>query len=284
MKIGISQIVYYEFDSHPLSVGDVRRLWELLAILKRSAKAYVYQTTEEPSAGIELRCGDVEAYNRLFYDSSGSFWGGFDCLKSSSSSNGLVDAEFGFGCKQSSRWKGVDTLPDSSLYFSESLLNEVGWRDIASVFKNHFELADSANALSGFIDVGSADHLFSGMVFESIVLPKMPLYRWVEQARWVTTGKHKFNRLRGLYWGNYFSSKTIAALDTVCNGDFLNSYKSQARYADGESNGIIWELRNGIFVSISLSPLDCEPGKPIDLSTQNNLVWLVEKLLLADLM
>ena len=61
-------------------------------------------------------------------------------------SNGLVDAEFSFGCKQSSRWKGVETLPDSSLYFSESLLNEVICRALTSVFKQHFEIADSANA------------------------------------------------------------------------------------------------------------------------------------------
>lgn len=162
------------------------------------------------------------------------------------------------------------------------MLNEVGWHALTSVFKHHFEIADSANASSGFIDVGLADHLLSGMVFESIVLPKMPLYRWVEQAKWVTVRTHNLNRLRGLYWGKYFSSKTLVALDTVCNGDFLNSYATQARYADGERNGIIWELRNGIFVSISLSPLDCVPGKRIDLSTQNNLVWLMEKLLLAN--
>jgi hypothetical protein len=73
-------------------------------------------------------------------------------------------------------------------------------------------------------------------------------------------------------------------LDNVCNGNFLSAYQSQARYVDGEQNGLATRLANGVFVSLSLKPADCFPGTALDYSVQKNMIWLVNKLFQARLL
>ena len=73
-------------------------------------------------------------------------------------------------------------------------------------------------------------------------------------------------------------------LDNVCNGDFLCAYQSQAKYVDGEQNGLATRLANGVFVSLSLKPADCFPGTALDYSVQKNMIWLVNKLFQARLL
>ena len=59
---------------------------------------------------------------------------------------------------------------------------------------------------------------------------------------------------------------------------------SQAKYVDGEQNGLATRLANGVFVSLSLKPADCFPGIALDYSVQKNMIWLVNKLFQARLL
>ena len=284
MSNGLAQVFYYSFDSRPLPALAIREFWAKLAILNQNLDAYVHQDLDVKSIPLtpaRIKCGDLDAFDKLIPNRSGDFFGGFDCQLSSKS--GITSSNFSFNCKTQSRWKGIDTLPNSTLYLSECLIREIGWPYVEDVFAEHLLIADASNAILGCFDIGLAEQLFSGMVFESIVLQKMPFNRWVEQALWVSQGVNP-SRVRNLYWGNYFGLESRDRLNAVCDGDFFAAYVKQARYVDGEKNGIAKDLRNGVFVSVSLSPMECLPGESIDLSTQNNLVWLSNKLRRADLL
>lgn len=274
----LAQVFYYEFESKPLLAKQIRTVWERLSILNQNVNAYVHQDLELksiPTRPIRIRCGDLEEFDKLLTDRDGCFFGGFECQ--SSSHSGITSAEFSFGSKTQSRWKGIDTLPNSTLFLSENITSQIGWQNLESVFWEHLQIADDSKSIQGCFDVGLTEHLLSGMVFESIVLQKMPFHRWVEQALWVSQGMNP-TRVRNLYWGNYFGSELRKKLDMACDGNFLAAYIKQARYVDGQQNGIAHALRNGVFVSVSLTPMECFPGLPLDISAQNNIVWLSNTL------
>lgn len=284
MKNGIAQVFYYPFESKPLRARQVRNLWKQLAVLRKPLYAYVHQDLaldSIPKKPIHIHSGNLPAFDKLLPDADGHFFGGFECRRAYQS--GIANADFSFGSKTQSKWNGLDTLPDSALYLSEYTLEEIGWENLEAILNEHLKIADDARAIVGCVDVGLAEHLLSGMVFESIVLPKMPFNRWVEQSLWVAQGPEP-RRVRGVYWGNYFGSEYCAMLDNVCNGNFLSAYQSQARYVDGEQNGLATRLENGVFVSLSLNPADCFPGIALDYSIQKNLNWLVNKLSQARLL
>lgn len=284
MTSGIAQVFYYPFESKPLRARKVRNLWGQLTVLRQPLYAYVHQDLELdsiPRKPTHIDSGNLAAFDKLLPDVDGDFFGGFDCRKSSQS--GIANADFSFGSKTQSKWNGLDTLPDSALYLSEYTLDEIGWENSEAILNEHLTIADDAGAIVGCVDVGLAEHLLSGMVFESIVLPKMPFNRWVEQSLWVAQGPEP-RRVRGVYWGNYFGSEYCKMLDNVCNGDFLCAYQSQAKYVDGEQNGLATRLANGVFVSLSLKPADCFPGIALDYSVQKNMIWLVNKLFQARLL
>jgi len=284
MAVGLAQVFYYEYDSRPLQAREIRELWGRLSVLNLTADAYVHQDLKLdsiPRSPTRIKCGDVDAFDKHLPDRHGSFLGGFDCQ--SSDKAGFANTQFCFRTKTQSRWKGIDTLPNSTLFMSENLPRQHGWQILSNVFLEHMHIADSSKAILGCFDVGFVEQILSGMVFESIVLDAMPFSRWVEQALWVSQGRHPI-RVRNLYWGNYFGSDIRHRLDAVCEGNFFAAYDKQARYVDGERNSIMTELSNGVFVSVSLTPMDCFPGARLDMSTQSNLIWLATTLRRADLL
>ncbi len=284
MTNGIAQVFYYPFESKPLRARKVRNLWKQLAVLRQPLCAYVHQDLSLdsiPKKPTPIHSGNLTAFDKLLPDGDGGFFGGFECREAYQS--GIVNADFSFGSKTQSKWNGLDTLPDSALYLSKHTLEEIGWENSEAILNAHLEIADDAGAIVGCVDVGLAEQLLSGMVFQSIVLPKMPFHRWVEQSLWVAQGPEP-HRVRGVYWGNYFGSEFCAKLNNVCSGDFLSAYQSQAKYVDGERNGLATRLANGVFVSLSLSPADCFPGIALDYSVQKNMIWLINKLLQARLL
>ena len=284
MTSGIAQVFYYPFESKPLRARKVRNLWGQLTVLRQPLYAYVHQDLELdsiPRKPTHIHSGNMAAFDKLLPDVDGDFFGGFECRKSFQS--GIANADFSFGSKTQSKWNGLDTLPDSALYISEYTLDEIGWENSEAILNEHLTIADDAGAIVGCVDVGLAEHLLSGMVFESIVLPKMPFNRWVEQSLWVAQGPEP-RRVRGVYWGNYFGSEYCKMLDNVCNGDFLCAYQSQAQVCRWRTKWISDKACKRGFVSLSLKPADCFPGTALDYSVQKNMIWLVNKLFQARLL
>jgi hypothetical protein len=283
-QIGVAQIAYYPLSVTPLLAQDAKDLWGHFKSINKTVRAHVWQdheAIEQALVGTDLVCGEQDEFDKVLPVPDLPFWGGFDCLDSDSF--GLEKCDLGFGCKPSSRWLGIDTLPDSTVFLSQDSIHELSLSCTLNIFKKHFFLADKSGSFYGCIDVSRLSDQFTGMAFQSIVLPKLPIHRWSEQAKWVLSGPNP-KRVRNLYWGNYFGTAFLNRLDTVCDGNFLNAYAKYARYADGTENGLTWSFKNGGFVSLSLDPLDCGPGVPLDICVQKNIVWLMSRLLESELL
>ena len=142
--------------------------------------------------------------------------------------------------------------------------------------REHFEVADRYAPPYGLIDISAPDDGYAGLVYGCTFFGNSPLHRYVEQANWVYAGSKHRDRVRGIYWGNYFGPAILKRLGG--RERFLAGYRQQAglHSGDGSRDGRIWEFTNGVFVSLCLDPLGWKPGPP--LHAGSNLFWLVQEL------
>lgn len=203
-------------------------------------------------------------------------YGGGTVRQKNLSRGTIQDCDFYFTHKDPSRWEGIDTRPDFTLALSDRWLQRIGVEVFLDMLKEHFELADAHCPPYGLIDVASPNDAWAGMVYGSLWMMQSPLHRWVEQGNWVYGASKKGDRVRSIYWGNYFGPKILTRLGGREN--FIGRYREQARLKDGTPNAQIWEFTNGVFVSLCLDPLGCKPGLPLDFSAMLNLQWLHKEL------
>jgi hypothetical protein len=139
-------------------------------------------------------------------------------------------------------------------------------------------IADTHAPFFGLVDVAIPTDAFAGSVYGSAWPGNAPLARWVEQENWLWSISQKRDRVRGVYWGNYFGPEILLRLGG--KEAFVEKFTSVARSHDGTPDAQCWSFANGVFVSLCLNPQDCRPGLPlgIDFAAQRNLQWLVREL------
>jgi hypothetical protein len=227
-----------------------------------------------PSESI-FELGSVDFLDKL-KSGEASIYGGGTSVKKVLSRDTIHDCDLYFSHNDPSRWDGTDTRPEFTLSISGQWLNELGVETYLDNLKDYFEIADRHSPPYGLIDLATPDDALAGWVYGSVNFMQTPIHRRVELANWVYSASKRGDRARGIYWGNYFGPKILAKLGG--REEFLKRYREQTTLKDGTPIAHIWEFANGVFVSLSMNPLKCKPGIPLDIGTIFNLQWLVKTL------
>jgi len=151
-----------------------------------------------------------------------------------------------------------------------------GTNVVVELFRKQLELADQYCPPYAFVDIAASEDCYSGFAYVSCFSLNNRLHRWSEHIKFLYACAKRRDQARGVYWGNYFGPAILERLGG--RDQFLTRYREQAQDTYGRSNAWVWEFTNGVFVSLCLDPLGCEPGRPLDGSTGQNLHWLVLEL------
>lgn len=261
-----------------LSGPELARLWSGTRIFgQHKVTGAFWHEGSVPKIDSQFELGALEQLQPLLDIGTHPIFGGGVSVNSRSvARNVIVDRDFYYAHSPAFRNFGYDT--DSSLLYTMSgqWFERVGAEIVLNHMREHFEAADSAGSPYGLIDVSSSDDCYGGAVYDSGWVDNIPLHRWVEHVKWLSSRSQRQQQARGVYWGNYFGP---AILDRLGGRErFLTRFRQQAQYPDGRASARIWEFNNGVFVSLCLDPLGCKPGQPLDGWAAHNMHWLVLEL------
>lgn len=226
----------------------------------------------------EFEIGSLEFVEPLLVKGPQPIYGGGTFARDDAARNGTLDADFYFAHGDGSRWEGFETLPDLLWTISGQWLEATGVNVVLDMLKVNLAVADRHSPIYGLVDLARSEDCHAGMCYGSIWMMSLPLHRWVEQGNWVRAASKKGDRVRGIYWGNYFGPKLLKRLGG--RDEFVARYREQATLKDGSLDAQIWEFTNGVFVSLCADPIDCKPIWPacLDFSAKFNLRWLQHEL------
>lgn len=274
----ILQVVYFDADN-VFTGHELASLWSGMRIFgeHRVVGAFWQRNENANNIGKEARfeLGSLEYLEPMVHGLDPVYGGGTFSMRNVSRGT-IQDCDFYFTHKDPSRWDGVDVRPEFKLAISGQWLEKTGVKVVIDKFKEHFQIADAHSPPYGLIDLATPEDAWAGFVYGSLWMLASPLHRWVEQGNWVYSASKLGDRVRGIYWGNYFGPKILTRLGGREN--FIERYRAHARMADGTPSAHIWEFTNGVFVSLCLDPLGCMPGGRLDHSAAFNLRWLHKEL------
>jgi len=260
-----------------LSGCDFSEAWSSLKGLSpRKCTGGFWQKDTVPVKVPRFVAGDSIPYRDLMKIDKNPIFGGCTYTKGNVSRDSTRDCDFYYVHSGSYPWMSADTLPQLMMSVSNEWFKDYGHDKYIAVAKRHFEIADRYEAPYGLIDVSDPNDGYAGMVYGATFFGNSPLHRWIEQAKWVYSAQTKGDRVRNIYWGNYFGKSILECLGG--RDDFLKRFRINAQSPDGTPNAHIWEFPNGVFVSLSLDPLDIKPGPPLHGPAVRNALWLVQDL------
>jgi|GEM_PF-1447905 len=272
------QTIYFDFDS-PLTGPELIHTWKGMRAFGQHqvVGAFWQRQGDRLNIGAEAKfeLGSLD-YVLPMLNGIDPIYGGGTVAQNNLSRGPIQDCDFYFTHKDQSRWEGVDTRPEFTLALSGQWVEQLGVDIILSKLREHFAVADAHCPPYGLVDLATPEDAWAGMVYGSLWMMQSPLLRWFEQGQWVYTASKLGDRARGIYWGNYLGPKILARLGG--REAFVSRYREQAKFNDGSPSAHIWEFSNGVFVSLSLDPLGCKPGAPLDYPAIFNLRWLHQEL------
>ncbi|HXD86542.1 MAG TPA: hypothetical protein VN641_08615 [Urbifossiella sp.] len=252
----------YLQPGHELSGPDFARLWSTTSVFgkQRSVAGAFWHAGSNSGGQRRIELGSLEHVQPLLERGPQPIFGGGTCSKAKLARSGTtLDCDFYYAHGGASRSYGVDTLPDLLFTVSGQWFENTGPETVLEMMRLHFEIADKYAPPYGLIDVSPAHDCYAGMVYGPTFFGNAPLHRHVEDINWVFSGAKKRDRVRGIYWGNYFGPAILGRLGG--RDHFLTGFRQQATL-HGDMSARIWEFTNGVFVSLSLDPLDLKPNPP----------------------
>jgi hypothetical protein len=163
-----------------------------------------------------------------------------------------------------------------NLAISEPWVEQADPDEIIDLLRRTLEVADRHCPYYGLIDLARSEDAHAGMVYSPTWELSAPVNRWVENMNWLYNGCHKRDRVRGIYWGNYFGKRILDRLGG--RQPFVEAFRANARMADDSLDAHVWEFPNGVFLSLCLDPLGCKPTLPMDILANQRLAWLHQRL------
>lgn len=275
------QNIYFEPDAG-LSGPEFAQIWSATrAFGEHRATGGFWHAGGPPVGGWgahEFEIGSLELVEPLLAKGPQPIYGGGKFARDDVARNGTLDADFYFAHGDGSRWEGFETLPDLLWTISGQWLEATGVDAVLTMLKENLAVADRHAPMYGLVDLARSEDCQAGMCYGDIWMMSLPLHRWVEQGNWVRAASKKGDRVRGIYWGNYFGPKLLIRLGG--RDEFVARYREQATLKDGAVDAQIWEFTNGVFISLCADPLGCKPIWPacLDFSAKFNLRWLQHEL------
>jgi hypothetical protein len=192
--------------------------------------------------------------------------------------NTITDSDFNFSFQSSGIWEGESVCPYLILSISNSVVEQTGPLAILEVIRKTFEISGKYSPESGFVDLSRPWNTYAGMTYGTVWPRTAPLHLWIEQIKWMSHASKKADRVRGLYWGNYLGPRII---DRLGGWDvFREIFETNARNYDRSENAHLWKMNDGLFVSLSLDPVDASPTNPMGVhpAVEVNAKWLIREL------
>lgn len=269
--------IYLE-PGRELSGPDFATLWSGMNVFscKQTTAGGFWHEGRSPDKQQGVKLGALDRVQPLLQHGSEPIFGGATSAKWQLARNSTLDCDFYYAHAPASRWQIGDTMPHLLLTVSGQWFERNGVELVLEKMRQHFEVADRYAAPYGLIDVSASEDCYAGMVYGSTFFLNTRLHRWIEQAKWVAFSSKRRDRVRGIYWGNYFGAEILKRLGG--RDEFLARFRQTAQFDDGRPNARIWEFPNGIFLSLCLDPLGCKPGPALDAQASRNAIWLVQDL------
>lgn len=173
----------------------------------------------------------------------------------------IVHSDFSIGIQSASHSFFGKLPPNFHLSISEEWSKEIPAHNLIRFMRDNIAILDIHKTYFGFIDVSSSLETCAGTAYTHTPLMNLPLNRHVDLCMFTNDYNSTVRRSWGVHWGNYYGDSILACLGG--KREFVNKCTSILSCNDGTLSGMIWEFPNGVFVSLSNSPYDCEPGTPL---------------------
>jgi hypothetical protein len=278
-RVAYHVICVIYFSEGVPSGREIAQLWAALAALgDLSAEISVFRRGDtEPLDLADSPLGSPEFSEVLIASGEDIQSAGASCFWPDAH-NAISDSDVNFMFDSDAICDGVEAPPMLALSVSGQVIERIGRTDVIHILRRFCDVADAFSPICGLVDVARPKDACAGMVYGAEFMANAPLARWIEHLSWLHSGARKRDRLRGLYWGNYLGPSVLERLGG--REQFVETFEKNARDYDGTPNAHCWQLPKGLFVSLSLDPLDCRPTAPsgIQPAAEANLRWLLREL------
>jgi hypothetical protein len=127
-------------------------------------------------------------------------------------------------------------------------------------FHRLFAILDESRPVFGFIEVAPSNHIYDGDVYGTVQPLHAPLNRIVESAKWQKNYTDRKLVVHGVHWGNYIG---LSLLDRLGGkSKYLKLVHELSSDNMGNPSAHVWEFPNGVFLSLSVDPLDVVSDSP----------------------
>jgi hypothetical protein len=272
------QAIYFDGD-RVFSAEEYADIWQSLSVFgdhKASAGFWQMGTTAFDAKPVWTKLGSLDLLTPLLKDPSKPILGGCKVSRRDVLRNHLLDCDLHL--RHEDPWWEQRILQDGyyNLAISEPWVEQAESEVIIDLLKRTLETADRHCPYYGLVDLARPEDAHAGFVYSSTWELTASTSRWVENMNWLYSGCHKRDRVRGIYWGNYFGERILNRLGG--REQFVAAYRAKSRMADGSLDAHIWEFPHGVFLSLCLDPLGCKPGLPMDILANSRLQWLHQRL------
>jgi hypothetical protein len=272
----IFTVAYFEPGS-VLPATELAKLWSRTSVFgKESCHGNFWHEDRIPRANKprSFRLGATSGLAGLLdRDSNRPIYGG---AARAQRTGRTTDCDIIFELNSGGRQWGYETPPVFMMGLSGQWFERAGTSVYLENLKDQLDAFDRTLVPCGFVDIAASEDCYSGFVYVSHFCSNARLHRWAEHMKFMFACSRRRDQARGVYWGNYFGRSILKRLGGRDN--FVRRYRDQARNGNGVPTGFCWEFANGVFVSLSLDPIDCKPGPPISGNVVNNMLWLILEL------
>jgi hypothetical protein len=200
---------------------------------------------------------------------------GASVARTNSARDAVRDSDVNFLYSPDEVWEGSPTWGHVGLSVSGQIFEQVSSDKILRLFRRILELLEPAKPQFALIDIAPADDGLAGTVYGTAWPARAPLHRLIEAHGWNSSALIKGDRVRGVYWGNFYGPEVLERLGGLDR--FSAEFEKHARFADGSANAHSWPLNAGLLITLSMNPLDCRPDEYAP-ELEANLMWVLERL------
>lgn len=268
------QVVYFDNEDRVPSGSDYAKVWSGMARLgnRRVHGAFWHDFRRDPKMKLRsIPLGSPDVIAPLLAVSDESIGGG-GVSQDKNAARPTLDCDFYLAMGKCSRCEFGPTPPYFQLAISNQWAEEAGAQTVLEIMRDNFEIFDAQAPFYGFIDLSRPEESTAGHSYGPIRLHPISLASWTQQGLWVQVVNEGRDEARGIFWGNYFGPRILEKLGG--RERFLERFREFTTLKDGTRCAMEWEFTNGVFVGLSLDPLNCTPGELFETHARHNFVNL----------